>query len=57
MHSVFFIEKLIGENWHRWDGPFGLYHRAFECYDKLSPKKLFRIVRYESVEIIKIEEE
>lgn len=58
MFETFFIEKLVGENWHRYAGAFDTYQRAFLYYDRLCvPRKLFRIARYENVEVMKIEEE
>ena len=58
MLKTFFIEKQIGQVWARYAGPFDTYLRAFMYYDGLcSPRKYFRIARYESIEVMKIEEE
>ena len=58
MLETYFIEKAIGDQWHRYAGPFDTYERVFKYYDALcGPRKLFRIARYQMVEVMKIEEE
>jgi hypothetical protein len=56
--NVFFIEKLIGDDWFRFAGAFGDYDQAFKYYDlQCSPRKFFRIARYGRIEVIdKVEE-
>lgn len=60
MHNleVFFLEKLIGEDWFRYAGAFKDYEQANRYRHNLYPPlDRYRIARYERVEIMKIEEE